>query len=105
MLLSLNVGKYWRLSDQSVKYLSEATKLQTDSLLWFEHHKGRITASQFGTVLSDLVTFSVIFIAGSNFPEKGNAKGLLRCFLLRYGVKSTSRKLGKLMLVWFNTNM
>ena len=39
-----------KVSQQEVRYLSEATRLQSESLLWFEHRKGRITTSQFGAV-------------------------------------------------------
>ena len=39
-----------KVCQQESEYLSEATRLQADSLLWFEYHKGRITALQFGAV-------------------------------------------------------
>ena len=39
-----------KISQHESEYLSEATRLQADSLLWFEYRKGRITASQFGPV-------------------------------------------------------
>ena len=39
-----------KFSEDDAKYLAEVTKLQSDSLLWFEHRKGRITASNFGAV-------------------------------------------------------
>ena len=39
-----------KFSEDDAKYLAEVTKLQSDSLLWFEHCKGRITASKFGAV-------------------------------------------------------
>ena len=39
-----------KVSQQEAQYLSEATCLQSESLLWFEHRKGRITTSQFGAV-------------------------------------------------------
>ena len=39
-----------KFSQEDAQYLSEATCLQSQSLLWFEHRKGRITASQFGAV-------------------------------------------------------
>ena len=45
--LILNQVKF---SQEDAHYLSEATSLQSQSLLWFEHRKGRITASQFGAV-------------------------------------------------------
>ena len=35
---------------QEAQYLSQASCLQSQSLLWFEHRKGRITASQFGAI-------------------------------------------------------
>ena len=35
---------------QEAQYHSEASCLQSESLLWFEHRKGRITTSQFGAV-------------------------------------------------------
>ena len=34
------------LTEYNVEYLAEVTKLQADSLLWFQHWKGRLTASQ-----------------------------------------------------------
>ena len=36
-----------KFSEDDAKYLAEVTKLQSDSLLWFEHPKGRITTSNF----------------------------------------------------------
>ena len=39
-----------KFSEDDAKYLAEVTKLQSDSFLWFEHRKGRITASNFGAV-------------------------------------------------------
>ena len=39
-----------KISQHESEYLSEATRLQADSLLWFEYCKGRITALQFGPV-------------------------------------------------------
>ena len=32
-----------KFSEDDAKYLAEVTKLQSDSFLWFEHRKGRIT--------------------------------------------------------------
>ena len=39
-----------KISQDEAHYLSEATCLQSQSILWFEHRKGRITASLFGAV-------------------------------------------------------
>ena len=39
-----------KISENDAQYLAEATNLQSKSLLWFEHQKGRVTASHFGEV-------------------------------------------------------
>ena len=39
-----------RLTEDEAAYLAEATKLQSKSLLWFEHRRARITASKFHAV-------------------------------------------------------
>ena len=39
-----------KFSEEDAEYLAEATKMQSESLIWFEHRKGRITASHFGAV-------------------------------------------------------
>lgn len=44
------------ISDKEAAYLTEATKLQSKSLIWFEHRKGRITASKFRAVCSTSIT-------------------------------------------------
>ena len=44
------------LTESSIEYLAEVTKLQADSLLWFQLRKGRLTASQFGAVCRTSVT-------------------------------------------------
>lgn len=44
------VFKQLSISTDEADYLSKATILQSESSLWFEHRKGRITASQFGAV-------------------------------------------------------
>ncbi|KAL5515820.1 hypothetical protein EMCRGX_G001042 [Ephydatia muelleri] len=45
------------LQQQEAFYLEEATKLQTQSLLWHEHHKGQITASKFYAVQRASIDF------------------------------------------------
>ncbi len=40
--------KTLQFSENDAQYLAEVTKLQSKSLLWFEHRKGRVTASHFG---------------------------------------------------------
>ena len=45
------------LQQQEAFYLEEATKLQTQSLLWHEHHKRRITASKFYAVQRASIDF------------------------------------------------
>ena len=37
-------------------YLAESTRLQTQSHTWFEHRKGRLTASKFGAICHTSVT-------------------------------------------------
>lgn len=38
------------VTKEEADYLEQSTVLQSESLLWFEHHKGRITASHFSSV-------------------------------------------------------
>ena len=38
------------VTKEEADYLEQSTVLQSESLLWFEHRKGRITASHFGSV-------------------------------------------------------
>lgn len=38
------------MTDEEGEYLAHSTRLQTQSHLWFEHRKGRLTASTFGAV-------------------------------------------------------
>ena len=40
------------MTQEEVTYLEEATRLQSQTLLWFEHRVGRITASRFHAVKS-----------------------------------------------------
>ena len=40
-----------RVSKDEANYLEESTRLQAESLLWYEHRTGRITASVFGSVV------------------------------------------------------
>ncbi len=42
--------KTLQFSENDAQYLAEVTKLQSKSLLWFEHRKGTVTASHFGAV-------------------------------------------------------
>ena len=39
-----------KLNEEDAKYLADATKLQSLSLVWHEHRKGRLTASRFGSI-------------------------------------------------------
>ncbi len=39
-----------KITEDEAQYLAQSTCLQSKSLLWFEHRKGRVTASQFGAV-------------------------------------------------------
>ena len=39
-----------KVSSQASEYHSEVTCLQSESQLWFKHHKGYVTSSQFGAV-------------------------------------------------------
>ena len=38
------------INDDEAQYLAQSTRLQSESMLWFEHRKGRVTASRFGSV-------------------------------------------------------
>jgi len=38
------------VTKEEAGYLEQSTVLQSESLLWFEHHKGRITVSHVGSV-------------------------------------------------------
>ena len=37
-----------KISKEEANYLTEATQLQSKSLVWFEHRHGRLTASRIG---------------------------------------------------------
>ena len=39
-----------KLNEEDAKYLADATKLQSLSLVWHEHRKGRLTSSRFGSI-------------------------------------------------------
>ena len=45
-----------KVTEDEAAYLAEATKLQSQSLLWFEHRRARITASKFHTVCHTSLT-------------------------------------------------
>ena len=40
----------FRVTSDEAEYLAYSTHLQSQSLLWFEHRKGRLTSSQFGPI-------------------------------------------------------
>ena len=42
--------EHLQFSAEQAQYLAESTILQSKSVLWFEHRKGRITASLFGSI-------------------------------------------------------
>ena len=42
-----NVFKEMKIKADEADYLAEATQLQSESLVWFEHRRGRLTASRF----------------------------------------------------------
>ncbi len=44
------------VTKEDADYLERCTTLQSQSLLWFEHRKGRITASRFGAVCHTSIT-------------------------------------------------
>ena len=44
------------ITEDEAAYLAEATKLQAKSLLWFDHRRGRITASKFHPVCRTSIT-------------------------------------------------
>ena len=39
-----------KITQDEADYLEKCTKLQTQSVIWFSHRKGRITASKFSAV-------------------------------------------------------
>ena len=45
-----------KVTEDEAAYLAEATKLQSKSLLWYEHRRARITASKFHTVCHTSIT-------------------------------------------------
>ena len=45
-----------KLSSEESKYLAESTRLQAQSHTWFEHRKGRLTASKFGAICHTSIT-------------------------------------------------
>ena len=44
------------MTEDEAAYLADATKLQSKSLIWFEHRRARITASKFHTVCHTSIT-------------------------------------------------
>ena len=62
------------MSKEEADYLSEATVLQSETLLWYDHCQGRITASIFGSVYhTDLQSLSTSLLNSitvkSHVPE------------------------------------
>lgn len=47
---SLRVFKELSVSDSEAKYLTHSTQLQSRSSVWYEHRKGRLTASRFRSI-------------------------------------------------------
>ena len=45
-----------KMTQEEADYLQQSTRLQAQSLLWFAHRKGRITASKFGAVCQTSVS-------------------------------------------------
>ena len=55
------------VSQEEVTYLEEATRLQSQSLLWFVHRVGRITASMFHAVNSASLDPPVFFYLSNSW--------------------------------------
>ena len=45
-----------KVTSEESKYLSECTRLQAQSSTWYEHRRGRLTASKFGSICHTSVT-------------------------------------------------
>ena len=45
-----------KVTSKESRYLAESTRLQTQSQTWFEHRRGRLTASKFGAICHTSVT-------------------------------------------------
>ena len=47
------------MTEDEAAYVAEPTKLQSESVLWFEPRRARITTSNFHTVCHTSITFSI----------------------------------------------
>ena len=70
------------MTEDEAAYLAEATKLQSKSLIWFEHRRARITASKFHTVCHTSITtpsrslVQQILIVGGNVTSAAIVWGI-----------------------------
>lgn len=71
-----------KVTAAQAEYLTASTKLQSQSLLWFEHRLGRLTASRFGTVCK-------------TNPDKPS-KSLLSAILNRSSITAPALKWGQM---------
>lgn len=72
--LSLTTLNKLSVTSEESKYLEEATRLQSLTLLWFEHRKGRITASKFRAVrFTSLSSPSVTLLKSFTSDQDSNS--------------------------------
>ena len=59
-----------KITQEEADYLEKSTKLQAQSLLWFAHRRGRITASKFSAVLHTSIASPSQSLVDSILAEK-----------------------------------
>lgn len=74
------VFKELSISKEEAAYLAEATKLQSESLVWFEHRRGRLTASRFLSFCKTVVESPSKSLIDAVFQRKTPPKAAALCW-------------------------
>ena len=79
--------KELKVTNAEAMYLTQCTRLQAQSTVWFEHRKGRLTASRFGAICRTSVDKPAKSLVVQLLQRKSTAK----CAALTWGIEKESK--------------
>ena len=79
--------KELKVTNAEAMYLTQCTRLQVQSMVWFEHRKGRLTASRFGAICHTSVDKPAKSLVVQLLQRKLTAKGAA----LTWGIEKESK--------------
>ena len=79
--------KELKVTNAETMYLTQCTRLRAQSMVWFEHRKGRLTASRVGAICRTLVDKPVKSFVVQLLQRKSTAK----CAALTWAIEKESK--------------